>query len=166
MNEAEPALAEVVAPSQSVGRSPVRFLSWRKEWSFGIELLDVDHRTMGDLIDFIANRFGPAAHRDTQSPSELQHWLYVLGDRTRAHFSREETLMSATGYPELLEHKREHTLMMAEYTAMVREIVARGTSRLLPDDLASLKDWFLGHLLYMDKRLAHHLSIVGATGAH
>jgi hemerythrin len=129
-------------------------------------MLDVDHRAMGDLIDFIANRFGPNVRRDTQSAPELQHWLYVLGDRTRAHFSREEALMTATGYPELLEHQREHTLMLAEYTALVRDVVARGTSRLQPEDLASIKDWFLGHLLYMDKRLAHFLSTSGARASH
>lgn len=167
MSEAKSAYA-ALTESPFLNRPATRFLRWRDEWCFGIHVLDNDHRAMAELLDRIAVGFGEeaVAERGAESPAELQHWLHVLGDQARMHFAREEALMRTVDYPELFEHRREHAMLLAEYTAMVRDIVARQTDRLDQQDLEALKHWFLGHLLYMDKRLARYLDEAGIQSVH
>ena len=69
--------------------------------------------------------------------------------------------MQAANYPLTNEHKREHTMLLAEMTEFVREFCSLPIQALELDALASLKHWFLGHLLDMDRNLARHLYRVG-----
>ncbi|WP_296900094.1 hemerythrin family protein, partial [Thiohalocapsa sp.] len=80
--------------------------------------------------------------------------------------AREEALMRTTHYPDTAEHAGEHALMLAEYTAMVRDIIARGDARLRISDLEALKQWFMGHVLDMDKRLGRYLRENGVSVLH
>jgi hemerythrin len=49
---------------------------------------------------------------------------------------------------------------------MVREIIARGDERLRISDLEALKQWFMGHVLDMDKRLGRYLRENGVSVLH
>jgi hemerythrin len=156
-------------PPPSEPRPP--FFRWREQWCVGIDALDRDRRALAAILNHIALRFGetedslpsgrPAPgdtlQRRPQAPSALRYWLDALRGRAREHFEREEALMRVTHYPGLPEHAGEHALMLAEYTALMRDIVARGDERLRLADLEALKQWFMGHVLDMDKRLGRYL---------
>lgn len=147
------------------------FFRWREQWCVGIDALDRDRRALVAILNHMALRFGESpdgapppgaadlamARRHADAPSALCYWLDALRTRTRDHFAREESLMRATHYPELAEHAGEHALMLAEYTALMRDIVARGDEQLRLADLEALKQWFMGHVLDMDKRLGRYL---------
>jgi hemerythrin len=166
------------APIPSTPRAP--FFRWREQWCVGIEPLDRDRRALAAILNHLALRFGE--RRDSTPPqsdrgdstwscvharpletSSLRYWLNALHARAREHFGREESLMRAAHYPTLPEHAGEHALMLAEYTAMVREIVARGDERLRLADLEALKQWFMGHVLHMDMRLGRYLKANGIS---
>lgn len=153
-----------------VARQP--FFRWREQWCVGIEALDRDRRALAAILNHMALRFGEPADgmprrgaaaepamslRHAAAPSALRYWLDALRTRTRDHFAREEALMRATRYPQVAEHAGEHALMLAEYTALMRDIVARGDEQLRLADLEALKHWFMGHVLDMDKRLGRYL---------
>jgi hemerythrin-like metal-binding protein len=158
-------------PATSPARTP--FFRWREQWCVGIEALDRDRRALAAILNHIALRFGErgdAANMDTgmtqrhrQAPSALRYWLDALHARAREHFAREESLMRAAHYPNTAEHAAEHALMLAEYTTLVRGIVSRGEERLRLGDLEALKQWFMGHVLDMDKRLGRYLRENGIT---
>jgi hemerythrin len=143
------------------------FFRWREQWCVGIEALDRERRALAAILNHIAVRFGEhgdaantdqiAAQRHQCAPSALRYWLDALRERAREHFAREEALMRAAHYPEMGEHAGEHALMLAEYTALVRDIVVRREERLRLADLEALKHWFIGHVLDMDKRLGRYL---------
>jgi hemerythrin len=159
-------------PSRAVPASRPPFFRWREQWCVGIEALDRDRRALAAILNHMALRFGePAdgmppqgaaadatmARRHADAPSALRYWLDALRSRTRDHFGREEALMRATHYPEVAAHAGEHALMLAELTALMRDIVTRGDERLRLADLEALKQWFMGHVLDMDKRLGRYL---------
>jgi hemerythrin len=152
------------------------FFRWREQWCVGIEALDRDHRALTAILNHIALRFGEYAEVDSGAPQArlrgkaapwaLRYWLDALRERAREHFAREDALMRATHYPDTAEHAGEHAMMLAEYTAMVRDIIARGDARLRISDLEALKQWFMGHVLDMDKRLGRYLRENGVTTLH
>lgn len=152
------------------------FFRWREQWCVGIDALDRDRRAIAAILNYIAMRFSDgdgdgdglegtslAAPRTAVEPSALHYWLAALRERARAHFAREEALMRMTHYPDTAEHAGEHALMLAECTTLIREIAARGDERLRLADLDALKQWFMGHVLDMDKHLGHYLRAHGIS---
>jgi len=143
-----------------------KILTWRDEWTLHIETLDDDHREMVDRLLEIAHRFGEqqepsgAADGTTEPDEEADENLYGALDRfcafARAHFQREEELVRTIDYPGLPDHRSDHTILMAEFTAMVRELRERGVERLGAQDLDTLKDWVIAHILGTDRRFADH----------
>jgi len=160
-----PATAPAATPQPTLPPPP--FFRWREQWCVGIDALDRDRRVLAAILNHIALRFGErgdaanideiSAERHRGAPSALHYWLDALRERARQHFAREESLMRAAHYPDVAEHAGEHALMLAEYTALVRDIVARSEERLRLADLEALKQWFIGHALDMDKRLGRYL---------
>jgi hemerythrin len=171
---AVPSAAPTGLPAPTPRRPP--FFRWREQWCVGIEALDSDRRALAAILNHMALRFGERedaadngailARRHGRAPSALRYWLDALRERAREHFAREEALMRATRYPDAGAHGGEHALMLAEYTALVRGIVARGEERLRLTDLEALKQWFMGHVLDMDKRLGRYLRENGISALH
>jgi hemerythrin len=145
---------------------PSAFLTWRPEWELGIDSMDADHYSMTDQLNQVADHL--AGIRACKSPAQrarlfnaLMSEMQSMQTQTRAHFADEEQLMDATNYPLTGEHRREHTMLLAELTEFMREISNRPIDQLDLTSLASLKHWFLGHLLDLDRNLAKHLYRVG-----
>lgn len=142
-----------------------QFLTWRDTWTLGISAMDEDHHAMAMLLDRIGSSFAVGAV-GVPTARRLQRSLARLRELTRVHFAREETLMRETDYPDLLNHKAEHDMLLAELTIFTREAEAGGLARLEPGLLEALKGWFLGHLLDDDRRLADYLRSVGLEARH
>jgi hemerythrin len=87
--------------------------------------------------------------------------LAELDQCTRGHFQREEEVMRTDAYPGLADHKSEHDQLLAELSMLIRTLRGSGRQWLDVDLLDSLKDWFLGHVLEMDRELADFLKRPG-----
>ena len=153
-----------------------KILTWRDDWTLRIDTLDDDHRGIVNLLLEIARRFadepkGPDALRiggggeDAGSDGDLYEALDRLGTFTREHFRREEEFMRTIDYPGLAEHRSEHALLMAEHTAMVRELRERGLERLGPRELEALKHWVVAHILGGDRGFADHYFEICGDGS-
>ena len=117
--------------------------------------LDHDHEVLFTLIDRLESFL-----EDQGDPTSLDRLLVELGAYFDAHFENEEQLMEATGFPELAEHRDEHTRMGAVYAEFVAKL------RSDPDCnataiLADLKNWVRTHIAETDERLAKHLGAAG-----
>lgn len=140
------------------------FFRWRDDWCLGVRTMDEDHRSLAELIDRLASdMLYPAAQL---RPYSMLRRLAALDGEARRDFAREEDLMRQSDYPALAEHKCEHDLLLAEFTALVREVMAGGAGHLDIATLDALKAWFLGHLLDTDKRFARWLREVGFETPH
>ncbi len=148
-----------------------KLLTWREEWSLGIDPLDRDHRAlierMGDLCvrycpeladprikGCLSSRLlGAFARPGTESPGLLAD-LADLGERMRAHFRREEAFMSAIGYPRRERHEGDHALLMAEYTEMLRSWQEQGIAVFDGSTQEGVRRWLLDHILGADRDFA------------
>lgn len=86
---------------------------------------------------------------------EVTHLLDRLVKATRAHFQSEEEIMLALAFKGLPEHRREHLMLSAELSVLVRRCNC-GIEPVGGETLKSLKHWFLGHLSGSDYEIGRH----------
>ena len=84
-------------------------LQWTADLSVSVQSLDTDHKIIITLINQLNDAIQAGEPKDTVSQV-----LDALLDYTDYHFSREEALMAACGYPDLDAHKRTHATMRAQ----------------------------------------------------
>ncbi|MBK1707728.1 bacteriohemerythrin [Marichromatium gracile] len=128
---------------------------WREDWSLNIDVIDQEHRALIERLADLCLRFCPEATPTRSGEAHaLIEALAELGEQARAHFQHEERFMRAIGFDELPEHQREHALMMAEYTALLREWRAEGVEVFTPAIQETVREWLLAHILGADREFA------------
>lgn len=132
-----------------------KLLTWRDEWSLQIEALDRDHRALIDQLADICIRFCPEASSGRSGDANaLINALSGLGEAMREHFQREEDFMRAFDYDAIGEHQSEHAILMAEFTAMLREWRGDGLHVFDETSQGIVRDWLLAHILGADRTFA------------
>lgn len=132
-----------------------RLLTWRDEWSLNIPVLDEDHRALIEQLAELCRRFCPEASGGRSGDANaLLNALEALGEQMRAHFHREEALMQTIDYAGMVDHCGEHALLMAEYTALLREWRAAGLTVFRAEIQETLRHWMLAHILGADREFA------------
>lgn len=132
-----------------------KLLTWREDWSLHIEALDRDHRALIDQLADVCIRFCPEASSGRSGDANaLIDALTQLGESMREHFRREEDFMRAFDYEGIGEHQSEHALLMAEFTAMLREWRANGLHVFDEATQGLVRDWLLAHILGADRAFA------------
>lgn len=80
-----------------------------------------------------------------------------LQEETRQHFRDEEAFMRNHEYPQVSSHHREHALLQAELSDLIREI-EEGKRRLDIETLTSLKYWLIDHVIDSDMDIARYMN--------
>lgn len=128
-------------------RTAMAFIRWSEAMSVGVSRLDRDHKILIGLINRLdeANSNGGDGARRVMADA-----LEVLVAYTIFHFSREEAVMEACGYPAAGQHHDEHAILTQE----VRELQKRFHEDVQPvaahDVLHFLKGWLNHHILLQD----------------
>jgi hemerythrin len=158
-----------------------KLLTWRDEWSLGIDTLDTDHRDLvGNLVD-ICLRFCPLAANPAGLPAglaapgasvfggsdqgDLIESLAAFGAKFHAHCRREESFMRAIHYPRVAEHAAEHLALMTDFSEILRDWRSRGLQ--VFDDTAQewVRHWLVAHVLGSDRDFAAaYFELCGLAG--
>lgn len=123
---------------------------WRDQMSVGNTLIDQDHRYLVCLINSIE-----LALRSHVPLNELESLLGSLSEYADIHFAREEEIMQAMKYPQLVEHKNHHLLLKMDFRRLEAEIsdayrgeqLAESTARHITE---LLRNWLLNHVIKED----------------
>ena len=140
------------------------FLTWRDDLLMGIDVLDADHQQMVMLLNLLvaagkpppdppALDDNPASTSQTPAVAALGH-LDALIAHVRVHFEREEAFLRAIGYPDYVEHKREHAMQMAEFVDLRRRLADETTCYIDPDTVQGIRNWFFNHVIAEDREYA------------
>jgi hemerythrin len=140
------------------------FLIWRDDLLMGIDVLDADHQQMVMLLNLLVAAGEPppdpqALDDNPESTSQapavaaLEH-LDALIAHVRDHFEREEAFLRAIGYPDYVDHKREHTMQMAEFVDLRRRLADETTRYVDPDTAQGIRNWFFNHGIAEDREYA------------
>jgi hemerythrin len=131
------------------------FMVWNDRISVGVEAVDHDHKKLVGIINELYD-----AIVERRSKEILGRLLDELLEYTKYHFAREEELFRATGYPDAVEHTKQHS-DFASQVAGIRERYESGSVGLTLEVMNSLKDWLFDHILGSDAKFEPYMNVRG-----
>lgn len=129
----------------------VKDLVWDKLLSVSVDEIDDDHRKLVNLFNILNHAVAAG-----ESPEYMAAVLEELINCTVWHFSHEERLMLKYGYPEIAEHKADHTGLIESAREVQEKILQSGT-HIADQDIEFLERWLTEHILTSDMRLGEYL---------
>jgi len=128
-------------------------ITWDRALETGDAEIDAQHRELFDRIDKLL-----AASRERRSREEVGQMLTFLGDYVVQHFSAEERMMAAAGYPELPAHQAEHQRFVQEFAILYAEYKSEGPSTLFIIRVGNrVTGWLREHIYRTDRSLVQWL---------
>ena len=135
---------------------PLPLFQWQAEYSVKIGILDQHHKRLFELMNQLHD-----AMREQSGQAVLAAILDNLLCYTQAHFSAEEVLMEAFGYPETLPHRIEHDRLTRIVLEFQQQFVA-GQVRIGIQLMEFLESWLVQHILGSDKKYVDFFAERGA----
>jgi hemerythrin len=126
--------------------APVDLLEWTPEHSVGIAVIDQHHQRLFRLVNALHS-----ALLVQQSQTRMASLLTDLIQSTQSHFTSEEVMMEAFGYPETELHRTEHENMLRTVQAF-QEQFFRGEAEITVELMEFFKTWLHSHLLECDRK--------------
>jgi len=131
-------------------------IAWNDTLVVGDESIDADHRRMMELI----------ATLETAAPGPVDctavgATLAELARLTAEHFTREEALQEAVGFPDRDAHRTSHVMLLKRLDAIMAHYadgcdeVRSGIIRTLGDSLAT---WLVGHIVNNDMEFKSYVA--------
>ncbi|MEO5337291.1 MAG: bacteriohemerythrin [Magnetospirillum sp. WYHS-4] len=131
----------------------LQLVHWTEDLSVGIPAVDADHKVLIDLLNQIVKA------KDGPEPiSVIGTVLNVLGHYTDYHFTREELVQAAGGYPGLAAHHRIHESLKESVEQYRSRFMADPASVDIDDLYVFLKDWLVEHIMSEDKAFAPYVA--------
>ena len=123
-------------------------MSWKNEFSVGIQALDGEHKKIINMINALDGAIGrPEEQRIVQQS------LSAMAEYVGRHFRAEEDAMHLAGYKLLEPHRKTHN----DFTAVVMGLARR--KNLEAAELQQiLVNWLTEHILKIDKDYAESVS--------
>jgi hemerythrin len=129
--------------------------AWNESYSVQVQRLDAQHQVLFNTINSLAD-----AMRSGHGEDVIREVVSKLAIYTRTHFLQEEVLMQQAAYPQLAEHKAQHTQLMAEVEKYKREL-DEGRKPNSVAVLAFLQTWLVEHIRKSDKSYSEHMHAHG-----
>ncbi len=127
-------------------RPILKMIIWDDKFSFGISIIDKEHRK---FIDVINKAF--VAKEQNDNPKEVQALLKEMANYTITHFATEEAYMIKFNYPEYKYHKGEHHDFSMTTIANLRKVI-KGDYQIANELLEYLKQWLVNHIQGTDRK--------------
>lgn len=122
----------------------------------GYFAIDEQHKELFDIINELHE-----AIEAKRKKGDIDMGFTFLGNYVKAHFSLEESLMIKKSYPAIEEHKSLHVYFL-ETLDKIKNSFNEHDDDHIWDDLKELegllKDWFVNHIMTIDKKLGKFVS--------
>ena len=123
---------------------------WDQSFETNITEVDTQHRRLVEIMNTLADGIGRASMND------LQEILSQLKDYAQYHFRTEETIMEASGYADLAEHRNEHLAFVDQLQLFDLDVIL-ASEGLAWDMYHFLSGWLTSHILVVDKKFSTSL---------
>jgi hemerythrin len=128
-------------------------VEWNGKYSVGIELIDTQHRK---LIELTNTLYKGCLTGEEEAKHYFRKTIQGTVDYVKYHFAAEEKLMEHFGYPELANHKGQHTGFVLKILEDVKSF--QSGKKFVPNAFVRyLKDWILSHIAVMDRHYAEYI---------
>lgn len=135
------------------------FIDWNHDYILGVARIDEQHRSLIDQLNALYRSIGPRP-----DPVQLRKMLRGFNHYAEEHFNTEEVLARRHGVPaiELAAHTAEHREYSARMTGFC-ELLDRDDPHVSILLLAFLHDWWVNHILMVDRVLCQDLRRKGVA---
>lgn len=130
-------------------------IEWDDSLSVHDEMMDEHHRHLVQLLNRTYDDFAGGAPADS-----LGAVIHELLDYATYHFASEERAMAKSEYPDLYEHREEHTRFVLK-VARLQKSFQDGDRHLAFETISFLKNWITNHIRVNDVRAGEFLAGVG-----
>jgi hemerythrin len=131
------------------------YVAWKEIYSVGDPTIDGQHKQILSAINELH-----AANMSGGGQMAMKGILDRIVNYTHSHFTHEENIMKACGYPDLANHQEQHD-QMRRRTENMRE----NTKLITGNDLERmLKDWWTKHIQAEDQCYVPYLSAAIGKG--
>ena len=128
------------------------FFKWHERFSVSHPELDAQHRRFLETLNTLY-----AALQEHREPGALRSVLNELARYAREHFAWEENLLREVDYPGLDEQLRQHGFFRNQLAGLERAFQTPGGRDDLTGALHFMRDWFLHHILAVDRQYMSYL---------
>jgi hemerythrin-like metal-binding protein len=129
----------------------MNFIEWTNDISVGQANLDEHHRMIIDCL----NRLHPLLNASGKE-EEIREVLDALEDFVLVHFSEEERVMKAAGYPDWAAHKLLHDGMY-DLVFRLKADLSRGRVPEAGAIFELLYNWLVKHIMGEDRKYIPYL---------
>ena len=125
-------------------------VSWSESLSVGIEFLDNQHKHLIELTNELYRAYMLGGNTlDTVFHATMRR----VADYIRLHFATEQKLFKLIDYPDSLEHKNEHDILVYKVIKTLKEY--QWDKNFVPLDFVKfLKEWVINHVAKSDQKYA------------
>ena len=128
----------------------MKLFSLRDVYQVDIDLLDAQHKVILIYMNKVYNYL---------TADKMKNRLLELADRLvkycKLHYQDEEMFMEETNFPEIVEHKAQHVLIIANLEGFLERCTGLNTAKNI-EEILLLKEKFLEHLEKFDRKYAKH----------
>jgi hemerythrin len=129
-------------------------LKWAEQLATGIAEIDNQHQEMFERTNILMQ-----AMHEGKGKNEIQEVMAFLDDYVVSHFGLEEDYMTQYNYPGLARHKEQHQDFITNFNAIKNELESTGpSSALVIQTQRKLSDWWVNHIVAVDKELGAFLA--------
>ena len=133
------------------------YIQWNDKFNLGIPVIDEQHKTLVKLCNDL--------YKSLMSPhSDSDEWKLLVTDALKEcvnyvqiHFSSEEKLQLASGFPGYEEHKKRHE----EFTRKILELSSTISTSSVQEGIKFVKylyDWILTHIAHEDRQFLPYIA--------
>ncbi len=134
-------------------------LTWSDNWIIGHDEIDAGHKRFFDLVDAMETALVAGEERST-----VQAIAVALAIDTAAHFSAEERLLAAHGYPGAEEHRARHQEILRTVDAALIRCDDADEEEVWLAACKEVKTVLLNHLVHDDMAYRQFLVEQGIVG--
>lgn len=124
---------------------------WKESYSIGINAIDEQHKKLIEIINELYE-----AQKIGTTQIIIGEVLNKLTDYTIYHFNMEEMMQSNCHFPQINEHKEEHSGFVKRLNELKKDSEKKNLLLSLKT-LDFLKDWTITHILGSDREFADYL---------
>lgn len=132
------------------------YIQWNPSKELGHAVIDREHRELMELVNQLVDALFDPSAEDDATPSvrkqQIADAVDALDRATAAHFSSEESIMLAIGYPSLSEHRDQHASLLAQFDDFAAHFRSPNAGS-VAQALRFLREWFEYHIEYYDAPL-------------
>ena len=121
-------------------------IEWKENFSVGVQEIDTQHKSLINMINELND-----AMKNRKGKEALEKIIQNLVSYVEKHFSTEERYFDKFGYPNTMEHKKEHSDFVQKVLEF-NEGFEKGKLGLSIDVMRFLSDWLKNHILGSDQK--------------